>query len=74
MGPGLGAALLWCALFGLEGAERGVLLVTGVLPSAVMNFVLTEAYGESGEEVASAILLGTLLAFIAIPAVLGLVV
>lgn len=74
MGPGLGAALVWCALFGLEGAERGVLLVTGVLPSAVMNFVLTEAYGESGEEVASAILLGTLLSFIAIPAVLGFVV
>ena len=74
MGPGLAAALLWCAVFGLEGAERGVLLVTGVLPSAVMNFVLTEAYGESGEEVASAILLGTLLAFLAIPAVLGFVV
>ncbi len=71
-GPGLSAAWLWVSLFGLQGAERGVILLTGVLPSAVMNFVLAEAYGQQGEEVASAILLGTLMSVVAIPIVLAL--
>ncbi len=72
--PGLAAGLLWVSLFGLHGAERGVILVTGVLPSAVMNFVLAEAAGQQGEDVASTILLGTLLSLVAIPLVLAFVV
>jgi predicted permease len=72
-GPGLAAAWLWVELFDLEGPERGVILVTGVLPSAVMNFVLAEAYGQQGEEVASAILLGTPGSVVAIPIVLAAV-
>lgn len=72
MGPGLAAAWAWVELFGLVGAERGVVLVTGVLPSAVMNFVLAEAYGQQAEEVASAILLGTVISLATIPVVLAL--
>ncbi len=74
MVPGLAAGFAWVALFGLEGAERGVLLVTGVLPAAVMNFMLAEAHGEQPEEVASAVLLSTLIALATIPAVLGWVI
>jgi hypothetical protein len=74
MVPGLAAAWAFVQLTGLEGAERGVILVTGVLPSAVMNFVLAEAYGQQSEEVASAILLGTVLSFLAVPAVLAFLV
>lgn len=70
--PGLAAALLWVHLLGMTGVERGVVVVTGVLPSAVMNFVLAERYGQQGEEVASAILLGTLLSVAAIPLVLAM--
>jgi predicted permease len=70
--PGLLAALVWVALAGLHGPERGVVLLTGVLPPAVMNFVLAEQYGQQGDEVASAILLGTLLSVAAIPLVLAL--
>jgi predicted permease len=70
--PGLAAAALWVSLLGLQGPERGVILVTGVLPPAVMNFVLAEVYGQQGEEVASSILLGTLLSIAAIPVVLAL--
>jgi len=69
--PGLAAALVWVHLLGLEGPERGVILVTGVLPPAVMNFVFAEAYGRQPDEVASSILLGTLLSMLAIPAVLA---
>jgi predicted permease len=72
MGPGLAAAVLWVLLLDLEGAARGVVLLTGVLPSAVMNFVLAEGAGEPGEEVASAILLGTVVSVGAIPVVLTL--
>jgi predicted permease len=69
--PGFAASVVWVAAFGLAGAERGVVLVTGVLPPAVMNFVLAEAHGQQGEEVASAILLGTTLSVLVIPAVLA---
>jgi len=71
MAPGLLAALAWVHVFGLEGPERGVVVVTGVLPSAVMNFVLAEAYDQQGDEVASAILLGTAVSVVVIPLVLA---
>jgi predicted permease len=71
VGPGLGAALVWVALTGLEGPERGVVLLTGVLPAAVMNFVLAEAYDQQAEDVAGAILLGTALSVILIPVLLA---
>ena len=74
MVPGLLAGMLWVWWFGMQGAERGVLLVTGVLPSAVMNFVLAEVYGEQAEEVASIILIGTLISMLSIPLVLTYVV
>ena len=69
--PGLAAALLWVELLGMSGIERGVVVVTGVLPSAVMNFVLAEKYEQQGDEVASTILAGTLLSVAAIPVVLA---
>jgi predicted permease len=72
MAPGLAAAAAWVTLMDLEGAARGVVLLTGVLPSAVMNFVLAEGAGEPSEEVASAILLGTVVSVVAIPVVLNL--
>jgi predicted permease len=72
MAPGLAAAAAWVTLMDLEGAARGVVLLTGVLPSAVMNFVLAEGAGEPSEEVASAILLGTVISVVAIPVVLNL--
>jgi predicted permease len=74
MAPGLLAALAWVHVFGLEGPQRGVVVVTGVLPSAVMNFVLAEAYDQQGDEVASAILLGTALSVVVVPLVLATLV
>jgi predicted permease len=71
MVPGLLAALGWVWLLGLDGPERGVVVVTGVLPSAVMNFVLAEAYDQQGDEVAAAILIGTVLSIAVIPVVLA---
>ena len=69
--PGLLAGILWCWFFELTGVERAVVLVTGVLPPAVMNFVLAEAHDQGAEEVAVAILFGTLVSIGTIPAVLA---
>jgi len=69
--PAFLAAWAWTWFFGLEGPARGVVLVTGVLPSAVMNFALAEKYKQQGDEVAAVILLGTLLSVLAIPLVLS---
>ncbi len=71
MVPGLIAGLLWCWLWELKGVERAILLVTGVLPPAVMNFVLAEAHDQGAEEVAVAILFGTLISMGTIPALLA---
>lgn len=69
--PGLLAALVWVQLCTLQGPERGVILLTGVLPPAVMNFVLAEGADQQSEEVASAILLGTVASVVLIPMVLA---
>ncbi len=66
--------LLWAQLFELSSVEHGVVLVTSVLPSAVMNFVLAKNHNQQGKEVASAIFLGTLLSLLSIPAVLSYLV
>lgn len=71
MGPGFVAALAWCSIFGMTGVERAVVLVTGILPSAVMNFVLAEAHDQGADDVAAAILLGTSASILVIPAVLA---
>jgi predicted permease len=72
--PGLAAGIVWVTVVGLEGPERGVVLITGVLPPAVMNFVFAEAYDQQSEEVASAIMIGTIVSILVIPIVLAFVV
>ena len=53
---------------GVPPTPRGL---TGVLPSAVMNFVLAESHHQQVDEVAGAILLGTALSVAVIPLVLA---
>jgi hypothetical protein len=74
MGGGPAAALLFVAIFGIAGVDRQVLLLGSVMPAAVANVVIAQRYGTSPGLVASAIVLGTALSVIAIPAVLYLVV
>jgi predicted permease len=69
MGGGSLLAALYVSVFSLGGADRSVLLLAGVLPAAVMNAVLAERYGASPAAVASAVVLGTLVSIVSIPAV-----
>jgi predicted permease len=64
---GFAAAYLTVTLFGIEGVNRQVILLYGALPSAVVNFVLTEKYRQDPELAASIVFFTTLLSLISIP-------
>ena len=70
MGGGLLLALLFVETFRVVGVERQVLLLGSVMPAAVANVVIAQRYGSNPSIVASAIVLGTLLSLVTIPAVI----
>jgi predicted permease len=70
MGGGLVLAALFVSIFHVEGVERQVLLLGGVLPPAVVNVVIAQRYGASPSLVASAIVLGTAVSLLVIPTLL----
>ena len=70
---GFSVAYLTAALLGIQGINRQVILLYGSLPSAVINFVLTEKYSRDPELAASIILLSTLLSLVSVPLVFRLI-
>lgn len=64
---GLVAAYLTVTVFGIQGINRQFLLLYGSLPSAVVNFVLTEKFGQDPELAASIVVLTTLFSMVSIP-------
>jgi malate permease and related proteins len=70
---GFTAANLAVIAVGAEGVNRQVLLLYGCLPAAVVNFVLTEKYGQDPELAASIVVLSTLISVVTIPVVLSLI-
>ncbi|MFQ5681663.1 MAG: AEC family transporter [Candidatus Binatia bacterium] len=66
---GFASAYGTVTLLGIHGINRQVILLYGCLPSAVVNFVLTEKYGQDPELAASIILLTTLFSFATVPLV-----
>jgi predicted permease len=70
---GFASAYLTVELLGIQGINRQVILLYGSLPSAVINFMLTEKYSRDPELAASIILFSTVLSVIAVPLVLWLV-
>ena len=71
LGMGFGVGVALAAAFGLEGAARGVLILDCSMPAAVFNFMMAEKYGRSPSEIASVVVLSTLLAFGTLPLVLA---
>jgi malate permease and related proteins len=65
---GLGAS--W--LFGLQGAERGVVIVQSAMPTAVFNYLFARAHGADPDEVAGVVLLSTLLSYASLPIIVAL--
>lgn len=70
---GFAAANLAVNLIGAEGVNRQVLLLYGALPSAVVNFVLTEKYRQDPRLAASIVVISTFISMFTIPIVLWLV-
>jgi predicted permease len=67
---GFASAYLLVTLLGIEGINRQVILLYGSLPSAVINFMLTEKYSRDPELAASIILFSTVLSLYSVPLVL----
>jgi len=70
---GFVAANCAVALIGADGVNRQVLLLYGSLPSAVVNFILTEKYRQDPALAASIVVLGTFMSVLAIPIVFWLI-
>jgi predicted permease len=68
---GLSAGLLITALFGIEGLTRKVLILQASMPVGVLNYLFAQRYGRSPEQVASLVLVSTLLSVLTIPALLA---
>lgn len=69
---GLGFAIgVWVAeLFALEGAARGVVILQSTMPVAVFNYMIAARYGDDQADVASTVVLSTLLSFLSLPVLL----
>jgi malate permease and related proteins len=70
---GFAAANLAVNLIGAEGVNRQVLLLYGALPSAVVNFVLTEKYRQDPRLAASIVVISTFISIFTIPIGLWLI-
>jgi predicted permease len=73
VGGGVAFALLFVTCFAIGGVDRQVLLLSSVMPAAVINVVIAQRYAADPGLVASSIVLGTLLSLFSIPAILLIV-
>jgi predicted permease len=67
---GFGAGVAVAELFQLTGAMRGVVIVESAMPLAVFNYLMAARYDRHPEDIAGAILVSTLAAFLFMPALL----
>ena len=59
-------------LFGIDGLQRNIIILSSTMPSAVINFVLSYRYKRDADLVASTIALSTLISIVTTPVVLTL--
>jgi len=70
---GVALAIILCQLVPLSQVQQNILVLFGVLPPAVINFMLAEQYQREPDVVASMVLIGNLVAVVSVPLVLVLV-
>jgi predicted permease len=73
--PVVGTIVVWVILRFIElpERERALMMLLGVLPPAVVNFILAEHYKQEPDKVASMVLLGNVAALVTLPIALALV-
>ena len=64
---GFAIGLLVAWLLGLEGAARGVVVIQSGMPAAVLNYLFAVRYGNDPQEVASIVVISTILSIVALP-------
>lgn len=64
-------ALGVCEWLDIQGVLRGVVILQSSMPVAVFNYLFAVRYGEGPREVAGTVVLSTLMAFLALPFLLG---
>ncbi len=67
IGLGIAVASGVALLFGLSGVARGVLLLHGGMPTALVCYLFSARYGRDPEDVAGIVLVSTLLAALMMP-------
>jgi len=65
------AGFLVTTLLGVEGLPRKVLILQASMPVGVLNYLFAQRYGRSPEQVASLVLVSTLISIVSIPTLLG---
>ncbi len=71
LGLGLAVGFSLATGLGFTGAARGVLILQCSMPVAVLNYLLAEKYQRHPSEVASLVVLSTLLSLVALPLILA---
>jgi predicted permease len=64
---GLVMALALAPALGLDATQKGLLILFGALPPAVLNFMVAEAFRQEPHKVASIVLVGNLLSVLFVP-------
>jgi predicted permease len=67
MALGFAVAAMVASVFGLTGIARGVLLLHGGMPTALVCYLFSARYGRDPEDVAGIVLVSTLLAALLMP-------
>jgi hypothetical protein len=70
-GLGVAAGFLVANVFSIEGLPRKVLILQAAMPVGVLNYLFAHRYARSPEQVASLVLVSTLLSVFTIPALLA---
>ena len=68
---GIVTALAIAPLLGLSDTQRGLLILFGALPPAVLNFLVAEQFKQEPAKVASIVLIGNVLSVVFVPIVLA---
>ena len=68
---GVSAGLFLTTLLGVEGLTRKVLILQASMPVGVLNYLFAQRYARSPEQVASLVLVSTLISIVSIPALLA---
>lgn len=67
---GFSVALLVVCIFGIEGLNKKIILLSSAMPSAVINFVVSHKYKVDSDLVASTVAMSTLFSVISTPVLL----